>query len=171
MSSICIPANVENISDYCFSSWQSLIEVSFEPGSKLTRVELRAFGGCRSLPSLVIPAQLEIMAYDVFLGCTSLSELIFDLPSRLRQLDLPPSEFGYLSIPDSEEVVFGNIGKRDGQHRLLQFGRESSLKRIELWHETNFRDRGSDTKVNSFVDLSEEVLRRFRCQFEELEIP
>jgi hypothetical protein len=168
LRSVDIPATVETIADVCFDSCTSLVEILFEPGSKLTRIEMRAFCECCSLRSFVVPAQLEIMGYGVFRGCTSLCELIFEVPSRLKQLDLPPSEFGSLFIPDCVEVVFSNIGRRDGQRRLLQFGRESSLKRIELINLEDFWDEDVSTEGNSFMDLSEEVLRRFRCQFEDL---
>jgi hypothetical protein len=110
------------------------------------------------------------MACGIFRGCTSLRELIFDLPSCLKQLDLPPSEFGSLSIPDSVEVVFGGIGKQKSQLRLLRFGRESSLMTIELRHEWDSwtANVGGDADSNSFLYLPEKVLRRFRCQFEGL---
>jgi hypothetical protein len=143
--------------------------VSFERGSKLTRIDGWAFSLCRSLRSFVIPAQVEIIGLRAFRGCKSLCELIFDLPSRLEQLDLPPSKFGSLSIPDSVEIVQGGIGKQDGQRRLLQFGRESRLVTIELMHcvEPLIPRRGY-TESDLFVRLSEEVLRRFRSQFEYL---
>jgi hypothetical protein len=123
---------------------------------------------CLSLPSLVIPAQLEIMACGVFRGCTSLRNLIFDLPSRLKQLDLPPSEFGSLCIADCVEVVFGGIGKQNNRLRLLQFGRESRLTTIELNHPGDFLCMDPGSKSDSFVRLPEEILRRFRCKFEGL---
>jgi hypothetical protein len=166
LTSICIPANVESISNGSFCDCRSLVKVSFETGSKLTRIEDKAFVGCCSLASFVIPAQLEIMTGCIFYGCTSLCELIFEVPSRLKQLDLPPSEFGSLFIPDCVEVVFGGIGKLGGQRRLLQFGRESCLMKLELRHKLDFFGRDTEAKSDSFVRLSKGVLRRFRCQFE-----
>jgi hypothetical protein len=164
--SVCIPAKVKKIPVNCFCSCTSLVEISFEPDAKLTRIKDRAFLECHSLRSLAISGQLEIMAYDMFVGCTSVCELVFDLPSRLKQLDLPPSEFGSLCVPYSVEVVFGNIGKRDGQHRLLQFSRKSRLMRIEVGELSHFWDPDANTEGHSFAALSEEVLRRFRCQIE-----
>jgi hypothetical protein len=108
------------------------------------------------------------MACGIFCGCSSLCELTFEIPSHLKQLDLPPGEFGSLCIPDCVEVVGGGIGKQNGQRRLLQFGRKSSLANIELrrpgdlWHIR----QNTDTESDSFLDLSEEILRRFRCHFE-----
>jgi hypothetical protein len=168
LTSICIPASVESIDKDCFRCCTSLVEVLFEPDAKLTRIGPGAFTDCASLRSLVLPAQLEIMACGVFRGCINLCKLIFNIPSRLKQLDLPPSEFWSLCIPDSVEIVFGGILKDDGQHRLLQFGRESCLMTLELGHLLDFQDIDRDVESDSFVRLSEGVLRRFRCQFEDL---
>jgi hypothetical protein len=139
------------------------VEVSFEPGSKLARIGKLAFVNCGSLRSFVIPAQLEILARGVFGNCQSLCELIFEIPSHLKQLDLPPSEFGTLCIPDSVKFVCALVGIRPGQKRLLQFGPESSWMTIDLRHVGHF---WAPAGSNSFVRLSEKVLRRFRCQFE-----
>jgi hypothetical protein len=168
LASLCIPANVRTISQGCFRHCTSLVEVSFEHGSKLNRIEDETFVGCSSLRSLALPAQLEIVACGAFSDCKSLCELIFDLPSRLKQLDLPPSEFGSLCIPDCVEIIFGGIGKQDGQRRLLQFGRASNLIKVELRHLLDVMNRDRDAESDSFLRLSEEVLRRFRSVFEAL---
>jgi hypothetical protein len=167
LTSIRIPANFESIPKYCFWYCTSLVEISFEPGSKLTQFEDVAFFSCSSLRSLAIPSHLEIMACGVLRHCTSLCELTFDIPSRLKQLDLPPSEFGSLSIPDSVETVSGEIEQGDSR-RLLHFGRESCLMNIALKHLDDFWSSNIDTRSLAFVDLPEEVLRRFRCEFEGL---
>jgi hypothetical protein len=90
------------------------------------------------------------------------------MPSRIRELDLPPSDFGSLSIPNSVEVLTGVIGTPGGQRRLLQINAESRLREIDLIQVTTYtglqriRTSGND----AFVCLSEEVLRRFRCKLE-----
>jgi hypothetical protein len=168
LTSMCIPANVESIQKQCFCLCTSLVEVSFEPGSKLSRIEEKAFGNCQSLVSFAIPAQLEIMACGVFSGCVSLCKLLFEIPSHLKELDLPPSEFGSLSIPDCVETVFGEIRKCDNRRRLLHFGRESCLMRIDLKPLDDFwsLNLNIDPRSLAFLDLPEEVLRRFRCELE-----
>jgi hypothetical protein len=168
LTSICIPANVEKICPGCFFLCTSLVGVSFQSGSKLTLMEAGAFLVCHSLRSLVIPANLEIMASGTLCACISLCELIFELPSHLKQLDLPPSEFGSLCIPDCVEIVFGGIGTRQSHNRILQFGRESCLRELSLrgtFHPF-MTDQNTEKESDSFVDLPEGVLRRFRCQFE-----
>jgi hypothetical protein len=170
LTSICIPAAIGTIRQQCFAHCASLVEVSFEPGSKLSRIEEDAFTGCTSLPSFVIPAQLEIIAFDVFFDCTSLCKLIFAEPSHLKQLDLPPSEFGSLSIPSSVEVISGWVGTQQGQGRALYFDEKSCLREISLGHRVNpwIRAGHSEFRSNVFFRLSEMALRRFRCKFEGL---
>jgi hypothetical protein len=168
LTSICIPPNVETIPNECFCECKSLVQVSFEHASKLTQIEDGAFLACQSLRSFVIPSQLEIMACCVFPGCRSLCSLIFDLPSHLTQLDLPPSEFGSLCIPDSVEIVFGGIGRRQGQSRRLHFSGQSCPRGLSLRGPADpwTGDQNSDTESDSFVHLPEGVLWRFRIQFE-----
>jgi hypothetical protein len=154
----------------CFISCTSLVEVSFELGSKPTRINRNAFTNCTSLPSLVIPVELESIACNVFCSCTSLCELLFDDHSCLKQLDLPPSEFESLCIPDCVEAVSGGIGSRGGQRRLLHFGGKSCSASIELRHAVDLwsTKQNTGTEGDSFLVLSEKILPRFWCQFEGL---
>jgi hypothetical protein len=64
------------------------------------------------------------------------------------------------------EVVFGGVCKHDGQRRVLRFGSESRVMTIELWPAGDLSRWNAQTESDSFVHLSENVLRRFRCQFE-----
>jgi hypothetical protein len=92
----------------------------------------------------------------------------FEMPSRIRELDLPPSDFGCLAIPNSVEVLTGMIENPEGQRRLLQFGVESRLREINLIEVNAYSGmRWIRHWYNVvFICLSEEVLRRFRCKFE-----
>jgi hypothetical protein len=63
--------------------------MSFEPGSKLSQIAVFAFNNCRSLCEIEIPSQVEILLASAFHGCDSLSRLTVEMPSRLRQLELP----------------------------------------------------------------------------------
>jgi hypothetical protein len=123
---------------------------------------------CKSLRLFAVPARLEMIPPTLFRGCQSLTQLVFEEPSRLRSLAVPPSDFGVMRIPDSVENVVSLIPRIGRQSRLIQFGRESSVDVINLnWgvhllRESDRPDPGNDI----FVSLSEEVLRRFRCRFE-----
>jgi hypothetical protein len=140
----------------------------FAPGFKLGRIVERAFDDCHALRRLVIPALLQIMDFCALFGCESLRELIFETPSNLKQLDLPPSDFGTLWIPDSVEVVRGSIGSQADRSRVLQIGRESRLREIDLatFESLSFISIVGEPGNQVFVCLSEEVMRRFRYKFE-----
>jgi hypothetical protein len=198
LRSICIPAGVESIGDSCFQSCKSLSQVIFEHGSRLARIGKRTFQGCLSLESICIPAQIELLPIKCFAGCRSLAaltfereskltqiadeafdccdalrHLVFGTPSKLKQLDIPPSDFGVLCIPDSVEVITGYVGEFDFRNRVLQFGRESRLIKIYLIryvHVPRLRNsRKASAKLSqyaTFLHLSEEILRRFRCRLE-----
>jgi hypothetical protein len=168
LTSICIPVQVETIPAACFHSAKSLAELSFEEGSKLTRICSTALKTCYSLRLIRVPVHLEVLDLSVFAGCKYLSQLIFEHPSQLRQLDLPPSNFGSLCIPDSVETITGLIGKVRGQGRLLQFSHQSRLMTIHLSHIVPRARplRRPQTIDAVFLSLSEELLRKFRCQFE-----
>jgi hypothetical protein len=167
--SICLPALVEEIPNRCFGQCTSLADLLFEDGSKLVRIHYGAFQQCNSLRSFAIPARLEIMELGALLDCESLRELTFGSPSRLKQLDLPRSDFGHLRIPDSVEVVRGNIRTLEGRSRALQFSRASSLHSIDLREFSHFiisLPGDNEPGNNVFVRLSEEILRRFRSGLE-----
>jgi hypothetical protein len=170
LRSICISAQVEEIPLCCFSECHSLEELLFEPGSQLIRIHGHAFENCRSLRSITILTGLVIMDFCALSGCESLRELIFETTSNLKQLDLPGSDFGSLCIPDSVEVVCGNIRSLDGRSRALQFGRESSLNVLQLKEcQRSYSTRIVDVPGDKvFVRLSEELMRTFRSRFEGL---
>jgi hypothetical protein len=76
---------------------------------------------------------------------------------RLKQLALPPSQFGSLVIPDCIKVIHGSIGGDMGRIEDLKFGGESCLKQLES-NETDEEVvfwKGPD----AFVDLPEALLR------------
>jgi hypothetical protein len=194
LKSICIPASVESLGDCCFGSCTTLSKVTFEPGSKLVRIEKGAFAGCLSLSSICIPAQIQILVTKCFAACRSLAtltferqsklkqidheafdecralrRLVFQIPSHLKQLDLPPSDFGLLWIPDSVRVVTGSMRILDVHNRILRFGRESRLVKIHLTRYVQKLGNARPVSVKAlrsatFVHLSEEILRRFRAK-------
>jgi hypothetical protein len=170
LESICLPGYIEFMPMFCFTSCTSLATVSFEPDSRLNRIDATAFGAWTSLSIIHIPAQLETLESPLFWDCESLTQLTYQTPSKLKRLDLPPSDFGSLRIPDSVEIITGGVGRLANQNRVLDFGHESRLGIIRL-DQSSHRWRNSSLLKGAaavFISLSEEVLRRFRCQFEEV---
>jgi hypothetical protein len=169
LESICIPAQVEHISFGCFKFCDSLAEVTFEPGSKLVEICNEAFSHCFSLCSILFPGRVEFVRFGALEGCASLEELAFETLSLVKQLDLPPSDFGSLYIPDSVEVVTGITEELEGQRRRLRFGRESHLRELDMRKTKPICVMGRIRTCSGndvFVCLSEEILRRFRFKFE-----
>jgi hypothetical protein len=152
---------VEIVPEHCFPSAKLLAELSFERRSKLNRIFNTALSSCRSFGVISLPASLEVLNPGLFAECWSLSRWIFENPSRLRQLDAPPGDFGVVEIPDSVDSVNGEIESLSNQRRFLQFGRQSQVTEIQL----NQRLRRSKTAdrpqaVNSiFVRLCEEIMK------------
>jgi hypothetical protein len=76
--SICIPACVEILGRYAFITSENasahsvmstpLTKLSFEPGSRLRTIKARAFVGCFLLDSICLPASVENITGESFLG-------------------------------------------------------------------------------------------------------
>jgi hypothetical protein len=73
---------VEVICESCFEMCQGLSSVRFESGSKLARIESKAFANCSSLSSICIPSSIEVLSRGCFFQCTGLSSVAFELGSR-----------------------------------------------------------------------------------------
>jgi hypothetical protein len=122
---------------------------------------------------ITIPADLEVIESTLFDSCNSLRQLIFEMPSRLRQFALPPCHFDPICSPDSVEVV--SAESPSSKSLLLQFGPESRLNRlkinspvIEIPEDVSFH-RGILARPppnRAFLRLHEQSLRRFRSEFE-----
>jgi hypothetical protein len=83
---IVIPASVEEIGAKCFAECRSLISVTFESGSRLSRIAEEAFSET-GLIEIVIPASVEEIRAKCFAECGSLSSMTFEGRSRLRKVD------------------------------------------------------------------------------------
>jgi hypothetical protein len=125
----------------------------FERGSKLSEIGFGSLDKCRSLRKFCIPGQLEAIDWDLFSDCKLLTELIFEVPSQLKELELPPNEFGRLSIPDSVGVIWVPLRGRPVRTCVLQFGDKSNVKEITFDRDMFFR-------------FSEAQLRRLRSKCE-----
>ncbi|KAI5531595.1 antigen BSP-related family [Trichomonas vaginalis G3] len=68
ITSIFIPASVKTLGEFAFSSCSMLTDVSFEPGSSLTKLELWTFAYTK-ISSFQIPESVTEVDGDVFGGC------------------------------------------------------------------------------------------------------
>jgi hypothetical protein len=61
--------------------------VTFESGSKLSRIEACAFWRCSALSYIRIPSSVEILCVSCFCECSSLSTVTFELGSQLSWVE------------------------------------------------------------------------------------
>jgi hypothetical protein len=61
-STLTIPSDIAILGSSCFSNCKSLSSISFEPDSRLKRIETRAFQG--RCVSIVVPSTILLIAYD-----------------------------------------------------------------------------------------------------------
>jgi hypothetical protein len=80
-----IPASVEVLGWNCFSDCKALFRVTFESGSRLSRIERRAFYQS-SLVEVLIPASVEVLGEECFYECRYLSCVAFKTGSKLREV-------------------------------------------------------------------------------------
>jgi hypothetical protein len=83
---VCIPASVTAISVSFFAGFDALSIVSFEFGSKLSRIEEYAFQRCGSLACVSLPSSVTVLESKCFLACTLLTNVFLDRNSSLREI-------------------------------------------------------------------------------------
>jgi hypothetical protein len=89
-------------------SW-SLLSITFESNSRLTRIEPGTFS-CSSLQSILIPSNVEILGSACFHFCTSLSSITFESNSHLTRIE----SFAFLDSSLQSIVIPRNVQFIDG---------------------------------------------------------
>jgi hypothetical protein len=93
------------INEECFESCEILAEIIFEAGSRLRRIEERAFRWT-DLSAITIPSSVKEIGASCFSSCRYLSQVLFDPKSRLRRI-----RYGALCMRDmllmSQRMLFG----------------------------------------------------------------
>jgi hypothetical protein len=172
LQKIIIPSTVKTIGRLCLSSCKKLETVSLAVDSELVRIEKEAFRFCSALRSLFLPSSVEFVGARCFEGCLGLSSLTFGSPSHLREfLDLPRALSGFISIPDSVEIL-GLFGIRIGLWSslwtaVLHFGVDSRLREIRTAIVEERGDRSDSSVVRrSLLVVSSRSLKVFRADLE-----
>jgi hypothetical protein len=83
---LLIGRDIQVLGKKCFSWYETLQNLRFESGSTLHRNVKDAVSDCSFLQSICIPASVEVLCVECFMGCQSL----LDCPS-LRLICLPAS--------------------------------------------------------------------------------
>jgi len=122
LTDIIIPASVTSIGFCAFSGenyyqfkQMALTSVTFAEGSNLVTIGSMAFSMCASLATITIPASVMEIGWDVFYGCTGLTNITVDInnPNYASQdgilynkaktnfIHIPQGISGSVTIPDS----------------------------------------------------------------------
>ena len=112
---IPIPSTVESISQYAFSSCNTIESVDFEENSVISDIKLGAFQNCNRLKSVNFPPSLKSLGTSSFENCnleiiyllqTNITELLpntFSGNKHVKQIILP------IVLSSSSESSFSNI--------------------------------------------------------------
>jgi hypothetical protein len=91
LKSICIPAAVQVLCESSFAgdSCQPnpLESLTFEAGSRLTRIEELCFVHCCALRSVCLPRSLQVLGRSYFNNCQRIEMLTFEPGSDLRRIE------------------------------------------------------------------------------------
>lgn len=81
ITNLIIPAKIITIKANVFEKCQYIKKVTFEDGSKLSKIEKYAFKDCGTLKTVSLPKGLKTIGYKAFGLCTSLEK--FTIPSSV----------------------------------------------------------------------------------------
>jgi hypothetical protein len=163
LQSVVFPPSVKTLGPECLSNCPKLVDSPLPINSEVVRIGKLAFACCSSLNSMVIPSSVEYVGSHCFNQCASLHALTFSSPSHLRDLlDLPAGLYGFVSIPDSVEVLSLCPYSPPGSELTLQFGRNSRL--AEVMRSQVFCLDGSGS--TAFLQVSTRSLKMFRKNLE-----
>ena len=113
--SIMVPASVRVIGRMCFCSWK-FDHVTFEPGSRLVRMEERAFHMSR-IETIMIPPTVEFIGEACFAFCQQLRFIGLDDDSMLTTISddaFKKTDISYFKIPVHVATIGTNVF--DGCH-------------------------------------------------------
>jgi hypothetical protein len=160
LESIVLPPSVRKLGCHSFAKCRKLATSPLPFDSELVTICAFAFDACLSLRSIFLPSSVEFVGAQCFRGCHSLLSLTFSSPSHLQKLlDLPPNLSGFVSIPDSVEVLL-LPGDLDAAPKwILTFGPQSSLREI-------VKPKPRSRPSRSFLQVSTRSLKVFRRTLE-----
>jgi hypothetical protein len=130
---IAIPRSVEILGVSCFSSCQSLDQITFESNSRLMRIENSAFSSS-GLKRIEIPRSVEILGVSCFSSCRSLVDISFPGSSSLRIIEssaFASCSLSHFPVPRGLEIMESFCFSECQLLQTLIFESHSHLKRIE----------------------------------------
>lgn len=97
--SVSIPNTVTEIQAHAFQNCKRLRQITFEEGSRLTKIGAYAFAGCRALEMLSLPTSLLQIGKFAFFECVALQQLLFTHQRRGKVITNTVFPDALLSIP------------------------------------------------------------------------
>jgi hypothetical protein len=85
ITDLVVPSEYETLGSSSFSDC-NISSIAFEAGSRITRIQNRAFEFCTSLKAICIAASVEFLGEACFMGCKSLIQLTFESGCRLTEI-------------------------------------------------------------------------------------
>jgi hypothetical protein len=120
----------------CFAGCKHLLTVGFEAGSRLLRIEQKAFVDCLSLKSICIAASVEVISESSFYGCSSLSQITFESDSRLAEIGRDAfsncSSLVSICIPAGVERILTQTFTKCRSLKSVSFERGSKMSQIDF---------------------------------------
>lgn len=86
LTEITIPADITEIGENAFEGCRNLRKVVFAPGSRLRKINKRAFIWCENLKIMEFPPLLQEIGDHAFAYCSSLKTVTF--PASLRKIGM-----------------------------------------------------------------------------------
>jgi hypothetical protein len=128
-----IPSSIFGLAKICFSAYKSLRSVTFEPDSKLQRIDESAFAGS-ALAAIILPKSVEVLCKQCFYDCKSLRSITFESDSKLQRIEdfvFQLSALASIIIPKSVEVLCKQCFYNCKSLRSVTFESDSKLQRID----------------------------------------
>ncbi len=145
VTSLMIPARIVTIKANVFEKCQYIKTVTFEEGSKLTKIEKYAFRECTALKTIRLPEGLRTIGYKAFGLCTSLETLTIPQTVTYGNQILGSSgtvktvvfEKGITKIPDNILKNAGSVESVTIPTKVTSIGKYAfynciSLKKVSL---------------------------------------
>jgi hypothetical protein len=131
---VMIDQSIGIIGPLCFFRSTTLLALSFEPDSRLRRIDQSAFDECESLRWITIPASVEILGEKCFSSCISLLRISFQSHSQLRRIECGAfsgcRSLQSICIPASVEILRTSCFCNCGSLSAVSFESGSRLSEI-----------------------------------------